>query len=76
MKKIVDLTMHIYEGMGIGRVYPNEQEFIIEDVYKYETHGIRLSRFIIWQEPGTRLNLGSIYCSPPERTQNRRNRPQ
>lgn len=60
MKKIVDLTMHIYEGMGIGRVYPNEQEFIIEDVYKYETHGIRLSRFIMWQEPGTRLNLGSI----------------
>jgi len=31
MRKIVDLTMHIYEGMGIGRVFPEEQEFITKD---------------------------------------------
>jgi kynurenine formamidase len=60
MKRVVDLTMHIYEGMGIGRVFPQEQEFIIEDVFTYEQHGIRLCRFTMWQEPGTRLNLGSL----------------
>lgn len=60
MKKVVDLTMHIYEGMGIGRIFPEEQEFIIEDVFTYEKHGVRVSRFTMWQEPGTRLNLGSI----------------
>lgn len=63
MKKVVDLTMHIYEGMGIGRVFPQEQEFIIEDVFTYEQHGLRLSRYIMWQEPGTRLNIGSLSAS-------------
>lgn len=63
MKRIVDLTMHIYEGMGIGRVFPQEQEFIIEDVFTYEKHGMRLCRFTMWQEPGTRLNIGSLSAS-------------
>lgn len=63
MKRVVDLTMHIYEGMALGRVFPQEQEFIIEDVFTYEQHGLRLSRFTMWQEPGTRLNLGSLAAS-------------
>lgn len=60
MKKVIDLTMHIYEGMAIGRTFPQEQQFIIEDVFTYEKQGMRLSRFTMWQEPGTRFNLGSI----------------
>ena len=44
MKRVIDLTMHIYEGMGIGRVFPEEQEFLIEDVFTYEQHGLRLER--------------------------------
>ncbi len=68
MRRVIDLTMHIYEGMGIGRVFPQEQEFIIEDVLTYEQHGLRLCRFTMWQEPGTRLNLGSLAAS-------RRNQP-
>ena len=68
MKKVIDLTMHIYEGMGIGRVFPEEQEFIIEDTFNYKDHGIRVSRFIMWQEPGTRLNLGSVAASRRDQT--------
>ena len=55
--------MHIYEGMGIGPVFPEEQEFIIEDVLTYEKRGLRLCRFTMWQEPGTRINLGSLAAS-------------
>jgi len=67
MKGIIDLTMHIYEGMAIGRVFPQEQEFIIEDVLNYDDHGLRLCRFTMWQEPGTRINLGSL--AAPRRDQ-------
>lgn len=57
---LVDITMTIYEGMGIGNVWPHEQPFKIEDMLTVEKHGIRLVRLIMYQEPGTRFNLASL----------------
>lgn len=57
---VVDITMPIYEGMGIGNVWPHEQPFKVEDMLTVEKHGMRLVRLIMYQEPGTRFNLASL----------------
>ena len=57
---IVDITMPIYEGMGIGNVWPHEQPFKIENLLTVEKHGLRLVRFTMFQEPGSRFNLASL----------------
>ncbi len=58
--RMIDITMPIYEGMGCGSVFPEETEFIVEDITTYEDNLVRLVRLTIFQEPGTRLMLPSI----------------
>ena len=58
--KMTDITMPLYEGMGPGSVFPEETEFMIEDITSYEENLVRLVRLTMFQEPGTRLMLGSI----------------
>lgn len=57
---LVDITMTIYEGMGIGNVWPHEQPFKIEDLLNVQQHGMRLVKLTMYQEPGTRFNLASL----------------
>lgn len=61
--RMIDITMPIYEGMGQGSVFPEETEFIVEDITTYEDNLVRLVRLTMFQEPGTRLMLGSIMAA-------------
>ena len=58
--RVINLTMPLYEGMGVGRIYPQESEFIIESITSWEEGGARLDVFHVYCEQGTRLIMPSI----------------
>ncbi len=43
--RVINLTMPLYEGMGVGRIYPQESEFNIESITSWEEGGARLDVF-------------------------------
>ena len=61
--KMTDITMPLYEGMGPGSVFPEETEFMVEDITTFEENLVRLVRITMFQEPGTRLMLSSILAA-------------
>ncbi len=58
--KMISLTMPLYEGMGYGGVYPQEQPFQVEWIYTWEVHGHQRGVHTFSSEPGTRMILPSI----------------
>ena len=54
--RLIDLTMPIWEGMGMGGCYANESPFTIERILPDKTEW-GLARFCMDSEPGTRVVL-------------------
>lgn len=53
--RLIDLTMPLFEGMGMGNCYPQERSFILEKMAPdYNPHLVSYTMFC---EPGTRIVL-------------------
>jgi len=67
--RLIDLTLPLFEGMGIGNCYPTERSFEIEPIVRWEDpRGIRLETYSMYAEQGTRFVLPSAVRTRKDET--------